>query len=81
MPCMELFESQPSEYKEYVLPNGFKRFVIEAGSKFGWEKYVYNEQCLFTINDFGVSGPSSQVLEYMKFDYNTIENGIYNLIK
>lgn len=81
MPCMELFEEQPSNYKEYILPTGFKRFVIEAGSKFGWEKYVYNEQCLFTINNFGVSGPSSQVLEYMRFDYNTIETKIYELIK
>lgn len=81
MPCMELFEEQPNNYKEYVLPTGYKRFVIEAGSKFGWEKYVYNEECLFTINTFGVSGPSSQVLEYMKFDYNTIETKIYELVK
>ena len=81
MPCMELFEKQPKEYKESVLPVGYKKFVIEAGSKFGWEKYVYNDSYLFTIDNFGVSGPKDQVLEYMKYDYMTMENNIYNLIK
>ena len=81
MPCMELFEKQPKEYKEQILPTGCKKIVIEAGSKFGWEKYVYNDSYLFTINTFGISGPKDQVLEYMKFDYMTIENGIYNLIR
>lgn len=81
MPCKELFEKETKEYKETVLPLGYKKFVIEAGSKLGWESYVYNESYLFTVNDFGVSGPRDQVLEHMHFDYNTIENGIYNLIK
>ena len=81
MPCKDLFEKQSDEYKNMILPSGYKKFVIEAGSKLGWEGYVYNEKYLFTINDFGVSAPRSQVLEYMKFDYNTIENGIYNLLK
>lgn len=81
MPCMELYEKQSKEYKEQILPTGYKKIVIEAGSKFGWEKYVYNDSYLFTINNFGVSGPKDQVLEHMKFDYMSIENGIYNLVK
>lgn len=78
MPCMELFEEQNNEYRDLILPKNYKIVVIEAGSKFGWEKYTNN---LFTINSFGVSGPKDQVLEYMKFDYNTIENGVYNIIR
>ena len=81
MVCRELFEQQLTEYKEAILPRGYKKFVIEAGSKLGWEGYVYNNDYLFTVDKFGVSGPRDQVLEYMKFDYNTIENGIYNLLK
>ncbi len=81
MPCKDIFEKQSKEYKEQILPLGYKKFVIEAGSKLGWESYVYNESYLFTINDFGISGPKDQVLDYMHFDYNTIENGIYDLIK
>lgn len=81
MPCKELFEQQNKEYKEQILPLGYKKFVIEAGSKFGWEGYVYNENYLFAVNEFGVSGPRDQVLQYLKFDYNTIEDGIYKLMR
>lgn len=81
MPCKEIFEIQSKEYKEQILPPGYKKFVIEAGAKFGWEGYVYNDTYLFTADNFGVSGSKDQVLEHMKLDYPTIENGIYNLIK
>lgn len=81
MVCKELFEQQLPAYKEAILPKGYKKFVIEAGSKQGWEGYVYNNDYLFTVNEFGVSGPRDQVLEHMHFDYNTLENGIYNLLK
>ena len=81
MVCRELFEQQLPEYKNAILPRGYKKFVIEAGSKLGWEGYVYSNDYLFTVDKFGVSGPRDQVLDYMKFDYNTIEDGIYNLLK
>lgn len=81
MVCKELFEQQLPAYKEAIIPKGYKKFVIEAGSKQGWEGYVYSNDYLFTIDEFGVSGPRDQVLEHMHFDYNTLENGIYNLLK
>lgn len=81
MVCKELFEQQLKEYKEAILPRGYKKFVIEAGSKQGWEGYVYNNDYLFTVNEFGASGPRDQVATHMHFDYNTLENGIYNLLK
>ena len=81
MVCRELFEQQLPEYKNAILPRGYKKFVIEAGSKLGWEGYVYSNDYLFTVDKFGVSGPRDKVLDYMKFDYNTIEDGIYNLLK
>lgn len=81
MVCKELFEQQLPEYKNAILPRGYKKFVIEAGSKLGWEGYVYSDDYLFTVDEFGVSGPRDQVLEHMHFDYNTIENKIYDLLK
>lgn len=81
MPCMEQFCIQSKEYQDEILPVGYKKFVIEAGSSFGWEKFVYNSNYLFTINNFGISGPMNEVIDHMKFDYATIENGIYNILK
>ena len=81
MPCMELFLEQSKEYQDEILPLGFKKIVIEAGSSFGWEKFVYNNNYLITLDKFGVSGSKDEVLKYMNFDYNSIEERIIKLIK
>ena len=41
MPSWELFEAQPGEYREAVLPAAVRaRVSVEAASPFGWERYV-----------------------------------------
>ena len=41
MPSWELFEKQSAEYRESVLPASCrKRISVEAGSTFGWSRYV-----------------------------------------
>ncbi|VAW29912.1 Transketolase, partial [hydrothermal vent metagenome] len=62
MPCMELFDEQPQEYKDTVLPPDVRyRVSIEAASTFGWGKYVA-EGWSFGIDHFGASAPAG-VLE------------------
>ncbi len=62
MPCMELFDEQPQEYKESVLPPDVKyRVSIEAASTFGWGKYVADGWS-FGMDHFGASAPAG-VLE------------------
>jgi len=41
MPSWELFDHQPPEYRESVLPSRVKaRVAVEQGSTLGWERYV-----------------------------------------
>lgn len=81
MPCMEKFLSQSKEYQEEILPTGYKKIVIESGSSFGWEKFVYNEKYLICLQNFGFSGSKDEVLKEMNFDYETIKNRVVNLLK
>jgi len=81
MPSMEVFNTQSKEYREQLLPIGVKTFVIEAGSSFGWHQFVYNEKYLMTIDKFGQSGTSDQVLEYCNFSYEQIKKKITKLLK
>ncbi len=61
MPCMKLFDEQPQEYKDIVLPPQVKyRVSIEAGSTFGWGKYV-SEGWSFGIDRFGASAPAGML--------------------
>jgi len=58
MPSMELFEEQPQEYKESILPPEVKyRVSIEAASTFGWDKYTADGWS-FGIDHFGASAPA-----------------------
>lgn len=79
MPCMELFELQNDDYKKSIIPSGLKTFVIEAGSSFGWEKYVYNNKYLITLNNFGKSGSSNEVLEHFEYTHKQITERILEL--
>jgi transketolase len=72
MPCWELFDAQDEAYRESVLPKAAtKRLAVEAGSSFGWCRYLGNEGRSISIDRFGASAPGEVCLE--KFGY-TVEN-------
>lgn len=79
MVCMEKFLQQSAQYKEELLPVGYKTVVIEAGSGLGWYRFVYNDKYLMTIDKFGKSGTKDQVLEYCNFDVDTLSKKIEKL--
>ena len=72
MPCWELFEAQPREYRdEVLLPDVKARLSIEAGVALGWKQWVGDEGDSISIEHFGASAPGNIVLE--KFGY-TVDN-------
>lgn len=81
MPNMKLFLKQDQAYKENILPKGYRNIVIEAGSSAMWHQFVYNENYLITVDDFGVSAPTEDTLKYMNFDYETIKERVIKLLK
>lgn len=75
MPCMELFFETDLAYQREVIPEGVKVFTVEAGATLGWYK-VASKGCAVGIDTFGASGKKDDVLEYLKFDYESILNFI-----
>ena len=72
MPSWELFESQPEEYREGVLPNGVRaRVSVEAGTTLGWERYTGFDGARVGIDSYGASAPGDVVMAEMGF---TVEN-------
>jgi len=58
MPSWEIFEEQPDEYKEEVLPKNVRaRLAVEALSPFGWERYTGLDGGIISVGRFGASGP------------------------
>ena len=72
MPSWELFEKQTCEYKKSVLnPACCKRMVVEAGSSFGWAKYIGAKGVAVTLDTFGESAPANILEKHFGF---TVEN-------
>ena len=63
MPCQELFDKQPKEYREKVIQKDSKKISIEAGSIFGWQKYVGYEGISLGVKSFGKSAPYKEIYE------------------
>jgi transketolase len=59
MPSWELFEEQPGDYRASVLPPGCPTLAVEAGVRFGWERYADD---VVSIDRFGASAPGDVVL-------------------
>lgn len=58
MPSWELFDAQPADYRESVLPAKITaRVSVEAGVKKGWERYVGPEGIIIGLDHYGASAP------------------------
>ena len=70
MPSWEMFDAQPVDYREGVLPSKVKaRVAVEAGMKLGWEHYVGIEGAIIGMDGFGASAPFKVL--YEKFGITT----------
>jgi transketolase len=66
MPCWELFEEQPADYREEVVPPSVRaRVSVEAGVALGWERWVGDQGACVSIERFGASAPYTKVLEQL----------------
>jgi len=72
MPCWELFEAQPKEYRDSVLPPTIsRRLSVEAGVTLGWHKWVGDHGRTIGIDRFGASAPGPRLMKEFGF---TAEN-------
>ena len=67
MPCWELFEEQDAAWRRKVLPPGPVRVAIEAGIRFGWDRWLFGEggkrekSGFVGMHGFGASAPAERL--------------------
>ncbi len=72
VPCMDLFEEQPQEYRDEVLPPAVRaRLAVEPGATMSWWKWVGLDGDVLGLDRFGASAPGTTVLKELGF---TVEN-------
>lgn len=80
MPCLEKFLETDQNYQESVLPPGYRKIIIEAGSSFGWHRIMKDYDGIISLDTFGVSGTKDEVLQAMNFSYQQIFTRVQELL-
>jgi len=74
LPCWELFDRQPKEYRAAVLGEGTVRVAIEALGTFGWERYVGLDGAVVGMTGFGASAPPDRLFEHFGITAGAVVN-------
>jgi transketolase len=64
LPVLELFEQQHGNYRKSVLGNA-PRVAVEAGVRFGWDRWIGEDGGFVGMDSFGASAPYTDL--YKKF--------------
>ena len=82
MPSWELFDDQPQEYKNKVLPgNVTTRVAIEAGATQGWHKYVGMNGKVIGLDHFGASAPINDLFTNFGITAESVVKAVQLLLK
>ncbi|MEM9939674.1 MAG: transketolase [Pseudomonadota bacterium] len=65
MPCMDLFEQQTASYQTDTLGGALPKVAIEAGVRFGWDRWIGYDGGFVGMSSFGGSAPYKEL--YAKF--------------
>jgi transketolase len=68
MPSWELFDQQPTDYRETIFPKSVPaRLAVEAALPMGWHRYVGDHGDVIGVERFGASAPGNVVMEKLGF--------------
>jgi transketolase len=69
MPSWDIFDHQPQDYRDSVLPPSVKaRVAVEQASTFGWAQYTGLEGCIIGMKTFGASAPLKELQRKFGFE-------------
>ena len=81
MPCMELFDKQPEDYRKDILEENSLIITLEAGSVMSWQKYIKNKGANLGVDKFGESAPYKEVYKHFKLSEEDITNFIQRKLR
>jgi transketolase len=82
MPSWELFDIQPQEYRQSVLPKSIKpRLAVEAALPLGWHRYLGDGGDVIGVERFGASAPGNIVMEKFGFTVDHVVERALALLK
>lgn len=63
VPCMDLFEQQSPDYQRETLGGMLPKVAVEAGVRFGWDRWIGYDGGFVGMDSFGASAPYKDLYE------------------
>ncbi|MFT5270624.1 MAG: transketolase, partial [bacterium] len=86
MPCWELFEEQDESYRKRVLPAGPVRVAVEAGIRFGWDRWLFGERgkreksAFVGMHGFGASAPAETLYQEFGITAEAVAKAVQDML-
>src|SRR3954453_17256388 len=82
LPSWYLFDLQPDDYRESVLPKAVQaRVAVEQASTLGWDRYVGPQGQIVGMHTFGASAPLKEVQRKFGFTPERVAEAAKELLK
>ncbi len=79
-PSWHLFEEQEESYRAEVLPHDIPKVAIEAGSTFGWHRWLGSHSTALGIDTFGQSAPAELLFQEFGITTDAVVNAAQDLL-
>jgi transketolase len=80
MPSTTVFDRQPPDYRNSVLPPRLPKVAVEAGVTDYWRKYVGPEGAVVGIDRYGESAPAADVFKHFGFTPENVAKAVRSVI-
>ncbi len=81
MPCMDLFDKQPEDFRNDIIEQNSLVITLEAGSIMSWQKYIKDKGMNIGIDQFGESAPYKEVYSHLGLSEEKITNFIQKKLR
>ena len=81
MPCMEIFDKQPDDFRKDIIEHDSLVVTLEAGSIMSWQKFIKNKGMNIGIDQFGESAPYKEVYNHLGLSEEKITDFIQKKLR
>ncbi|WP_438751900.1 transketolase [Pararhizobium sp. O133] len=72
VPCFELFQEQPDEYRKSVIGDAPVKIAAEAAVRQGWDYFIGSDGDFVGMHSFGASGPAKDLFKHFGITVDAI---------
>ena len=77
---MELFEAQDRAYQDEVLGADLPKVAVEAGVRFGWDRWIGRDGGFVGMSSFGASAPYKELYKHFGITADAVVEAVRDRI-